>query len=52
MKQYGRTTSNILIYRHESQTSQLLPAKSHNSFQSSQGTLKVMKHQNDGAKPL
>jgi len=44
MKQYRRTTNNISIYRHESQTSQLFPAKSHNSFQSSQGTLKVMKH--------
>jgi len=52
MKQNGCTTNNIFIYRHESQTSQLLPAKSHNLFQSSQGTLKVMKHQNDDAKPL
>jgi len=52
MKQREHTFNNIFIYKHESQTLQLLPAKSHNPYQSSQGTPKVMNIKNDGTKPL
>jgi len=46
------TFSTIFIYKHESQMLQLLPAKSHNLYQLSQGSPKVMNIKNDSAKPL
>jgi len=52
MNQKKQTIRDIHIYKHEFQTPQLLPAKSHNPYQSSQGTPKVMSIRNDSAKPL
>jgi len=41
MKQREHTFNNILIYKHESQTLQLLPAKSHKPYEASQRTPRV-----------
>jgi len=47
-----QTLREICIYKHEFQTTKLLPAKSNNPYQSTQGTPKVMSIRNDGAKTL